>query len=132
MTWGQLVTWDGILPVVVAVLPWVAKRYGLRNDLVFFGMVIVAPMSAALIRAVVGYRQFRGLGLNAPPAWRQVVLGSGVVVLMLFEALMTILVIAEDESATHWLVAGILGLTYVACMRVAFRPVAGAEHPTDD
>lgn len=132
MTWGQLVTWDGILPVVVAVLPWVAKRCGLRNDLVFFGMVIVAPMSAALIRAVVGYRQFRGLGLNAPPAWRQVVLGSGVVVLMLFEALMTVLVIAEDESATDWLVAGILGLTYVACMRVAFRPVAGAEHPTDD
>ena len=124
MGWKRLWAWDGVLPAVIALMPLLVKRFAPRNDPAELGVVILVPIAAALIRSVVGYRQFRDIGFTAPPVWRQIMLGVGVALLMLFEGAAAMLSFAEDEPKAAWMVAGLLYGCYLACVTAAFAPTS--------
>lgn len=126
MDWKQLLGWDGILPAMVAVVPFAVLSWVPRNSVAALGVIVLAPVVAALIRAAVGYEQFRSIGLARPPVWRQVILAIGISLLLLFEAVVGIMSLCQDEPIETWVVPAVIYICYFACIALAYRPVSSA------
>jgi len=124
MDWKRLIGWDGILPAVAAVVPWAVTLCVPRNSVAALGVIVLAPVAAALIRASVGYEQFHSIGLARPPVWRQIMLAIGISLLLLFEAVVGIMSLVDDEPGEAWLVPAVIYICYFACIALAFRQVA--------
>jgi hypothetical protein len=121
MDWKRLLGWDGVLPAVVALVPWTVTFWLPRNSVSALGVIVLAPVVAALVRASVGYEQFRSIGLPWPPMWRQLMLGVGISLLFLGEAVVGILTLIDDEPIETWLLPAVIYVCYFACIVVAFR-----------
>jgi hypothetical protein len=118
MKWPRLLAWDGVLPAAIAVMPSLAKWFAPQNTLAELSVVVLAPVVAALVRAIIGYRE---LGA-APPMWRQFLLGLAIALLLLFEGATGLLSFADDAPAQVWLAPALIYACYIACIALAFAP----------
>ena len=118
MKWTRLLAWDGMLPAAIAAMPSLVKWLAPQNTLAELSVVVLVPIAAALMRAVVGYRE---LG-EAPPTWRQLLLGVAIALLLLFEAATGLLSFADDAPPQAWLAPALMYACYISCIALAFAP----------
>jgi hypothetical protein len=118
--WRHLIVWDGLLPLAVATIPWIAARIFPRNDIAEISSVVLVPIVAALIRAVLGYRQIYGKFQDELSAKRQVVLAVAIIILMLFEGCAASLAFAKGAPRTAWIYPLALFACYLVAIGIAF------------
>ncbi len=98
----QIVGWDGVLPLFVALAPPVCKAIWPKPPLAVGAVLVLAPPVAALIRAHIGWHQIaRRCGGHAP-WWRQVTMAIAILLLLGFEASVGILTFGKDLPGSAW------------------------------
>jgi cytochrome c biogenesis factor len=120
--WPHLIVWDGVLPLVVATIPWVVAWAFPRNDIAEVGTVVLLPMVAALIRSVLGYRQIYEKFQDGLTAKRQVVLAVAIILLMLFEGCAATLAFDKKLPRAAWGCSLALFGCYLVAIGIAFNP----------
>lgn len=118
----HFLTWDGILPLAVSAVPVTVALLLPRNDVAEVSAVLLVPMFAALVRTGIGVRQIRSLCDGRLPAARQLALAAAIVLLLLFEGLVSLLSFADDEPASAWAFPLAFYLGYLAAIALAFAP----------
>jgi len=124
-TWGQwlwtTLGWDGCLPLAAAssraVLPWLVGD----KDLALLLAVFFVPLITALVRAHRGKRQLESF-VGRANAWRQMLLGIAILVLIVLEGMMAMLIGDGKALAEFWPVAAALYLVYLLLVAVAVWP----------
>src|SRR5262245_28589525 len=101
----MFLTWDGLLPLVVAAVPALVWTLVPDNVAAVAVAAILIPMAAALTRAAIGARQVRRLCGGYLPLGRQVALAAAIVFLLLFEGAVAFFVLADDEPPAAWIYA---------------------------
>jgi len=98
----QILGWDGVLPLLIALAPPVCKAIWPKLPLVVGALLVLAPPVAALIRAHIGWHQIaRRCGGNAP-WWRQVTMAIAIILLLIFEAAVGILTFGDRLPPAAW------------------------------
>lgn len=123
--WASL-AWDGILPAVVAVLPWLVVNQWPEPGPHWFAAAVLAPIAAALLRVHIAQRQIRRLCRGELPDSRQVLLGTAIVLLLIFEVSTGLLTVTSNAPKPlppiAWAVPAVAYGFYILCVRVALRP----------
>ena len=120
--WRSLVAWDGLLPITVAAVPATIRVVCPRNDGAQIVAVVLVPITAALVRAMIGARQLRKLCEGALPILRQIALAIAIILLLLFEVLISAMTFAQGVVLSDWLTTLCVYVCYVAVMALAFAP----------
>lgn len=125
--WGwfwRFVAWDGILPIVVSVVPSAVVMLFPRNDAAEVLTFILVPIGAALLRCTVGAVQIARICDGDLPVLRQLALGTAIVFLLMFEGCVTMLAFSRDLRDEDWLMALPLYACYLVPAALAFLPRA--------
>src|SRR5262249_41579206 len=118
--WRDLLVWDGILPLAVMTIPWAVVRIFPKNDIAEVSAVVLVPVAAALLRAVLGYAQMHNTAGKVTVV-RQFALAIAIVFLMMFEGMVAILTIAKDATPAVWFCPLLLFGCYLVFIAIAFR-----------
>ena len=118
----RFLAWDGMLPMIVGVVPYGVAVLFPRNDVAEVAAVILIPIVAAFVRTGLGAQQIRECCDGKLPARRQVMLGIAIAFLMLFEGVVSLLTFADDEPASAWAYPIVFFLCYLAAAATAFAP----------
>jgi hypothetical protein len=122
----QLFGWDGVLPVVVALGPIVARTIFEKPPGLVVVFLIFAPPVAALIRAHLGWHQIaRRCGGHAPLV-RQLAMAAAIVLLLAFEGSVGVLAFADRLPPSAWWFPVGVYAGYLAMIIVALRPPSDA------
>jgi hypothetical protein len=119
---GRFLAWDGILPMLVAAVPYSVVILFPRNDVAELSGVILVSIVAALVRTGLGAQQIRDLCDGKLPMRRQVALAIAIGLLILFEGMVSLLTFADDEPVSAWAYPIVIFLCYLAAAAVAFAP----------
>ena len=119
-----MIGWDGVVPGLVALVPFATRLWFPANSITVLAVVVLVPMGAALVRADVGYREFRSMGLFRPPAWRQLLLALAISLLLLFEIVAGLIPLMGDAPFIAWLIPLSIYICYFICVVAAFTTVA--------
>lgn len=130
--WKELIFWDGILPLAVAMIPSAIVWNFPRNDIAEVAAVVLVPIAAALVRTMYGYRQLHDEDPVVLTVGRQIALAAAIIFLMLFEGMAAILTIAKDAPRSAWLCPLALFVCYLIAIGIAFRSNATMNPITPD
>jgi len=111
-----------VVPGLVALVPFATRLWFPANSITLLAVVVLVPMGAALVRADVGYREFRSMGLFRPPAWRQLLLALAIS-LLLFEIVAGLIPLMGDAPFIAWLIPLSIYICYFVCVVAAFPTV---------
>ena len=117
-----LLIWDGVLPLAVSAVPAAVALLFPKNAIAEVSTFILVPIFAALVRAGVGAQKVRNLCNGELPATRQLALATAIVLLLLFEGMVSALTFADDEPASAWAYPVGFYLCYLAAIAFAFTP----------
>ena len=98
------------------------------NSITVLAVVVLVPAEAALVRADVGYREFRLMGLFRPPAWRQLMLALAISPLLLFEIVAGLIPLMGDAPFIAWLIPLSIYICYFVCVVAAFTTVSSSRN----
>ncbi|SFJ17460.1 hypothetical protein [Planctomicrobium piriforme] len=101
-TWMSRAGWDGILPLVIVIVPTAIRALLPRQDVPEILCVILMPLAALLWRAHAGAIEIRRICDGRLPALRQCGLAIAIILLMLFEFLATITVFSPQLLWEMW------------------------------
>ena len=127
MWWHRLIGWDGVVPGLVALVPFATRLWFPANSITVLAVVVLVPMGAALVRADVGYREFRSMGLLRPPAWRQLLLALAISLLLLCEIVAGLIPLMGDAPFIAWLIPLSIYICYFVCVVAAFTTVSSSR-----
>lgn len=116
---ARFLAWDGGLPLVVAVIPFVLEACGWQLIAVFASFVV--PLFAAFARCEVGLKQIKTRVRNPPPIGRQVLLAAAIVVLLVFEVAVSFSLLHGKAPIELWRFAVCLYVVYLAMIWTALR-----------
>jgi hypothetical protein len=119
---GSLLTWDGVVPAVVAAFPGAIEQLFPGNNVAEVAAAVVAPIIAALVRSSLGMRQLERILDGVPSVARQITFAAAIALLMLFEGYVAMLTFADDEPWWAWLTPAGLYACYLAAIILALRP----------
>lgn len=121
--WRQsFLAWDGILPLAISLMPLAIAFVFPRNDVAEITSAILVPMAAALIRTMIGAREIKMRFDGQLPVGRQLALAVAIVLLMLYEGMVSILTFANDEPLTDWVYQVVFYLCYLFAIPFVFGP----------
>jgi hypothetical protein len=98
----QILGWDGALPLVVAVVPIVIKVICPKPPGEICVFLVLSPPVAALIRAHIGWHQIAKRCAGRAPCLRQLAMAAAILLLLLFEAAVSVLTFADNFPAAAW------------------------------
>jgi hypothetical protein len=91
-----VVCWDGALPLIAALCPWLVKVCLPKSDFAELAAVLFVPMALALVRSAVAHRTLR-LFFEPPLPWiRQAGIGLALVVLLFVDMALALKVLVPD------------------------------------
>ena len=93
---------DGILPVVIAFLPFIVRMAFRDGHMLEVAVAIVAPVLAAFLRAAIGIHQLDAITNGKPNLTRQVLFTMAIILLLLIEVFVSTLQFARNEPLTAW------------------------------
>lgn len=96
------IAWDGILPVVIAFLPFIVRMAFRDGHMLEVAVAIVAPVLAAFLRAAIGIHQLDAITNGKPNLTRQVLFTMAIILLLLIEVFVSTLQFARNEPLTAW------------------------------
>jgi hypothetical protein len=118
---GAFLAWDGVLPLVIALLPPAVDWLFPKDTIAQIGVSVFVPIIAALVRSVIGARQIRSRCQGELPVLRQIAMAGAILLLLFFEASVAALTFAEPPLALWLLPAGFY-LAYLAALALALLP----------
>lgn len=125
----QVIFWDSIVPLVLALTPFPVKAAFPRSDLAQFGTALLLPIAAALICTPIAWKQLLWISNGSAPWLRQLAVAAAVIVLMLFEMMTAALIFANDEPLSIWVWPLGFYLAYLLLIVLALRPHPSFELP---
>ena len=128
--WIIALGWDGVLPLVVLAIPFFARSLPPQRDALQLGISILAPVSAALIRAAWAHQQLTDGGHRQPGIWREVLFAFAIITLLFFEAVGAILILMKAKPAEVWLVLASMYVGYLVLLSAAlglFERIRGED-----
>lgn len=113
-------SWDGVLPLLVSAVP-LAVRLCLPKDHVAGLVVFVSlPSLAALVRCTAGIKRLQEICDGALPILRQLALAMAIILLFMFEGLVTAMTLSREGEPVLWVIAGAIYLAYLVMITLAF------------
>ena len=125
-SWRQ-VTWDGALPVLIALCPFAVRCCFPDGHIVEVVAAVIAPVLAAFARGAIGIYQLETICDGRPELWRQVLFAIGIMLLLLVEVIVSTLQFTNNEPWTVWFFPAGLFCFYLSAMQHALAP-----EPEDD
>ncbi len=115
-------TLDGVLPLVVALSPFIV-RCTLRNGhMLEVAVAIVAPVLAAILRAAVGIHQLDDVTNGKPNLSRQILFSLAIILLLLAEVFVSTLQFARNEPLSAWFFPAGMFCVYLILIQNALSP----------
>src|SRR5690349_2606722 len=102
---ASAIAWDGMLPIIVGLIPVLVRITMPRNDGAIVLSTIFLPIIAAVLRAALASWQLQRACGGAMPILRQAALACAILCLLLFEILVSSLIFAAAPPSV-WIVAG--------------------------
>jgi len=118
----RAVGWDGVLPLVVISVPILVRLLNPNERGAVIPVAVIVPITAAAIRAHVGWRQIARVCGGTAPLIRQLLLALAIVLLLLFEGLVGILTVGKGPPEFLWYVVAALYAGYLVLVTLALRP----------
>ena len=118
----RAVGWDGVLPLVVVSAPILVRLLIPDEPGAVVSAAVLIPISAATIRAHVGWRQIARVCGGTAPLVRQVLLALAIVLLLLFEGLVGILTLGKGPPEFLWYFVAAFYAGYLVLVTLALRP----------
>lgn len=100
--YSSTIAWDGILPIVIALMPFVIRMTLHEGHMLEVAVAIVAPVLAAFLRAAIGIHQLDVVTKGKPNLSRQVLFALAIMLLLLVEVFVSTLQFARNEPLTAW------------------------------
>lgn len=119
--WVSALTWDGMVPLLLAAASGSLAVVFPRNDTADTAAVVLFPMIAALIRASIGLRQLAAICGKSPSILRQVLFAAAIATLLMFEMYCGFLV-RGGVPWPFWWPAAALYVIYLAFIVCSVRP----------
>ena len=130
--------WDGLLPAAGFGLSAAATAAAeFAPVMAVVTAVLIVPTGCALIRAHVGLPELRRLTEHSPARWRQLALGTGIIVLFVLEILLGAFTMSRGASQPIFAVLACLYGLYLLLIFAAFAAPKRAErlyesrHPSE-
>ncbi|HEY4260924.1 MAG TPA: hypothetical protein VGM98_12220 [Schlesneria sp.] len=120
MRWSAIICWDGLLPVIVAVIPACACYLLGRNHLASLLAAVMVPVFASLIRASAGPTHLQHAGSPAVP--RQLAFAAAVALLFAIELMCNVAQLSEPLPIDIWLIISVAYFIYLSLIVLAMRP----------
>lgn len=125
--WEGAVLREGLLPLAVSAIPILVKTLFPKNDIAEVATFLLVPTSAALIRTAIAVQQLRNAYPSKPPMTRQLALAAAIILLLVYEGLVTLFSFANDEPTSAWICAFCFYLGYLIAIWFAFYSARGAQ-----
>lgn len=125
----ELVEWDGVLPMVMALGPLVIRTFFPKPPFVAGLLLVLGPPVAALIRAHIGWGQIAKRCGGRAPVLRQVAMAVAIVLLFAFEVSVTILTFEKNAPASAWWIPALAYAGYLVVVSFALRRSADEADP---
>lgn len=116
----SVITWDGVLPAVVALSPGLMLMLFAGQNKALFATIVLVPVIAALWRAHHGLAQFHRRGIQ-PTVGRQILFASAIFLLLIFEVYAGALR-GAGAPLVDWFPPAVLYLIYLCLVIPALRP----------
>lgn len=91
-----LIGWDGLLPVMAALLPLLVKWTLPQGHIAEVVVAVIVPCGLALVRAALAHRALSRDFAASPPALRQGAIALAIILLCLTEVMFSVKVFAPD------------------------------------
>ena len=118
-SWWRQVTWDGALPVIIALCPFVVRCCFPDGHIVEVVIAVIAPVLAAFARGAIGIYQLETICDGQPSLWRQVLFAIGIMLLFVVEVIVSTLQFTNNESWAVWFFPAGLFCFYLSAMQHA-------------
>jgi hypothetical protein len=118
----QHFTWDGILPLAIALLPLLIRHTFPDGHMLEVTVAIVAPVLAAFLRAAIGIHQLDAITNGKPNMTRQVLFTLAIVLLLLAEVFVSTLQFSRNEPLSAWFIAAGTFFLYLILIQNALCP----------
>lgn len=125
----KTVGWDGILPFLVALTPFLLSRIFLGANGAELVFVFLVPVLAALVRASIGVFEIAMICEGETPLLRQVAMAAAIIVLFFFESVAGVMAMAKRGPPNAWIVPCALYAVYLVLIWLALRPPAVQKKP---
>jgi hypothetical protein len=127
--WMCALAWDGLLPLVVLVVPTVAHLVLVGHQPLELVFAVLVPTAAALLRCLWADERLSAEE-DAPSLARQMAFSSAIMSLLFFEAVSGLLIASTDEPSQAWIAPVAAYFLYLASLGAAlgvFQNDAGSE-----
>jgi hypothetical protein len=124
LRWIAALGWDGALPIVLLIVPVIARRLPPKEDALRIGLCVVVPICAALIRSMWAYERLAG-DSGEPSFFRQATFAFAIIVLLLFDAASSLALMERLEEVPFWLTMACMYLLYVVLLSFALGLFSG-------